>query len=224
MASSGKDVAVSHRLAPRRQALLRLRLQIQKRFRRPLRRLMRPTFGAAKVGKTAHAAKAPGKLRRVPCDARSRRDAPNSLPSVAQTCGASFSAWPCASRRPRGRWGGRRTLGGCRSVCSQRFVPATRRRRRRVSQPRTGHSGSACLSDQRERVRNRPSGARNAGNRTGGCASSRRTGGVARQRFLVTSWGARIIMTIVTRISRRSRRRKRLLKLKLELEPSACPA
>jgi len=31
---------------------------------------MRPTFGAAKLGKTAHAAKAPGKLRRVPCDAR----------------------------------------------------------------------------------------------------------------------------------------------------------
>jgi len=73
-------------------------------FRRQLRWLMRPTFVAAKVGKTAHAAKAPGKLRRVPCDARFRRDAPNSLPSVAQTCGASFSAWPCASRRHRGRW------------------------------------------------------------------------------------------------------------------------
>src|SRR6056297_2913434 len=79
-------------------------LQDQKPFRRSLRELMRVTFVATKVTKIAHAAKAPGKLRRVPCDARSGRDSPNSLPSVAQTCGASFSARPCASRRHRGRW------------------------------------------------------------------------------------------------------------------------
>jgi len=53
-------------------------------FRRQLRWLMRPTFVAAKVGKTAHAAKAPGKLRRVPCVSRPERPVPNSLP-----CGRS---------------------------------------------------------------------------------------------------------------------------------------
>ena len=54
--------------------------QNQRPFRRRLRWLMRPTFGAAKVGKTARAAKAPGKLRRVPCVSRTERPVPNSLP------------------------------------------------------------------------------------------------------------------------------------------------
>ena len=124
MASSGKDVAVSHRLAPRRQALLRLRLQIQKRFRRPLRRLMRPTFGAAKVGKTAHAAKAPGKLRRVPCVSRTERPVPNSLPLVAQTCGTGMPRSLLRYSAPSRQMGGRRTLGACRSVSSERSEPA----------------------------------------------------------------------------------------------------
>jgi hypothetical protein len=53
-----------------------------------------------------------------------------------------------------------------------RDEPAPGRRRRRVSQPRTGISGSACLSDRRERVRNRPFAARNAGNRASGPAAS----------------------------------------------------
>src|SRR6056297_1800818 len=47
--------------------------QSQRPFRRRLRQLSRPTFGAAKVGKTARAAKAPGKLRRVRCDTRRHR-------------------------------------------------------------------------------------------------------------------------------------------------------
>jgi len=55
---------------------------------------------------------------------------------------------------------------------SARVEPAPRRRRRRVSQPRTEVSGSACLSDRRERVRNRPFAARNAGYRAVGPAAS----------------------------------------------------
>ena len=75
---------------------------------------MRPTLvmtiGAAKVTKTAHAAKAPGKLRRVPCVSRSERPVPNSLPSVAQTCEPENSDCHdkrcCDTRRHRGRWMG----------------------------------------------------------------------------------------------------------------------
>ncbi len=85
---------------------------------------------------------------------------------------------------PSRQMGGRRTLGACQRVSSEYSVPPPRRRRRRVSQPRTGVSGSACLSDRRERypigvghrARNRPVvmtiGARNAGNRAEGPAAS----------------------------------------------------
>jgi len=83
---------------------------------------------------------------------------------AAQTCGGPFSGPPCNARRRRRREGGLGTLGGYAPTCTQRSASTHLPRWRRVSQQRTGHSGSACLSDQRERVRNRPFGARNAGN------------------------------------------------------------
>jgi len=70
--------------------------ELQRPFRRSLRELMRVTFVATKVTKTAHAAKAPGKLRRfrklrrVPCVSHIERPVPKSLSSVAQTCGTGM--------------------------------------------------------------------------------------------------------------------------------------
>src|SRR6056297_433032 len=71
------------------------------------------------------------------------------------------------------------------ATTSERAVPAPRRRRRRVSPPRTEQSGSACLSD-RKGASSEPA-VRGEKRR----APGRRPGGVARQRFLVTSWGAK---------------------------------
>jgi len=55
---------------------------------------------------------------------------------------------------------------------SARGATAPRSRRHRVSRPRTEVSGCAFLSDRRERVRNRPFAARDAGNRAEGPAAS----------------------------------------------------
>ena len=97
--------------------------QSQRPFRRRLRRLMRPTFGAAKTGKTAHAAKAPGKRRRVPRVSRTERPVPNSLPLVAQTCGTGMPRSLLRYSAPSRQMGGRRTFGACRSVSSERSEP-----------------------------------------------------------------------------------------------------
>jgi len=119
--------------------------QSQRPFRRRLRRLMRPTFGAAKTGKTAHAAKAPGKRRRVPRVSRTERPVPNSLPLVAQTCGTGMPRSLLRYSAPSRQMGGRRTFGACRSVSSERSEPPL------PSPPpsiagRAGKRAAACLS------------------------------------------------------------------------------
>jgi len=49
---------------------------------------------ATKVSKNPRRAPPPGAARRVPCVSHDQRPAPNSLPSVARTCGAGNPRWP----------------------------------------------------------------------------------------------------------------------------------
>jgi len=81
----------------------------------------------------------------------------------AQTCGGPFSGPPCNARRRRRRAADTERSEAFSLTCTQRSAATHLPRWRRVSQQRTGKSGSACLSDRRERVRNRPFDARNAG-------------------------------------------------------------
>jgi len=90
---------------------------------------------------------------------------------------------------------------------SARDESKPRRRRRRVSQPRTRHSGSACLSDRRERVRNRPVVIGNRGEKRREPDRRLRQQPEGRRRRPAALLGYFLGRQEVTRISRRSRRR-----------------
>ena len=123
----------------------------KRRFRRSLRELMRPTFGAAKVGKTARAAKAPGKLRRVPCVSHSERPVPNSLPLVAQTCGTGNPRSLLRYSAPSRQMGGRRTLGACRDRSP--YVMSPHPAVAAAEHCRAGRKKGRRMSERRERKR-----------------------------------------------------------------------
>src|SRR6056297_2393846 len=149
---------------------------------------MRPTFGAAKVGKTAHAAKAPGKLRRVPCVSRIERPVPNSLPSVAQTCGTGLPRSLLRYSAPSRQMGGRRTLGACQRKGLRAFGVRSPPSPPPSIAGRAGKRVAACLSDGSEAT---IASSADPGPTETRREPGRRTGGVARQRFLVIFWGAK---------------------------------
>jgi len=138
----------------------------QRSFRRQLRWLMRVTFVATKVTKIACRATPPalrpGALRVSVGPGSAELAMVAALPSLRH-------AAALVPARPAMLGGGDGGMRARNVQCpSFQHAPNVRRpphlpRWRRVSQQRTKVSGSACLSDRRERVRNRPFAVRNAG-------------------------------------------------------------